>query len=54
MAKPEFKQEPEAHHNKQADQGLDDQSFLNAREPAMPRHQTVPTKFIMQRMLRQD
>jgi hypothetical protein len=34
------------------DKGLDDQSFFYAPEQAEIKHRTLPTKFIMQRMLR--
>jgi hypothetical protein len=34
------------------DEGLDDQSFFYASEQPNIKHRTIPTKFIMQRMLR--
>lgn len=34
------------------DEGLDDQSFFYVSEQLDIKHRTIPTKFIMQRMLR--
>ncbi len=53
MEKPIVHIEQQLEHIKQAiDQGLDDQSFFYASEQPDIKQRTLPTKFIMQRMLR--
>lgn len=54
MVKPEFIHEPKAHYSKQSDQGLDDQSFFDAQKPTEINQRTIPTDFIIQRMMREE